>query len=51
MLRYLRKLESRDLSLCHFDDSARLLHDEVERDGGDVSDFVAGIREAASVRA
>ena len=25
------------------------MHDEVERDGGDVSDFVAGIREAAPV--
>ena len=42
MLRYLRKLESRDLSLCHFDDSARFVHDEIERDGGDVPDFVAG---------
>ena len=51
MLRYLRKLESRDLSLTTLDDPARVVHDEAERDGGDVPDFVAGIREAASVRA
>ena len=49
MLRYLRRLESRDLSLTTFDDPARLLHDEVERDRGDVSDLVAGVREAASL--
>ena len=34
-----------------FDDPPRVVHDEVERDRGDVSDFLAGVREAASVRA
>ena len=32
MLRYLRRLESNDLSLTTLDDPARLLHDEAERD-------------------
>ena len=49
MLRYLEEARVAR-SLAHdFDDSARLVHDETERDGGDVSDFVAGIRQAASV--
>ena len=33
------------------DDSARLVHDEAERDGGDVSGDLARVRPAASVRA
>ena len=49
MLRYMRRLEARDLSLCHSHDPARLVHDEVERDRGDVSDFVAGVRAASSL--
>ena len=44
MLRYIRRLESRDLSLTDFDDPARLLHDEAERDRGDVPGDLAGVR-------
>ena len=36
MLRYIRKLESRDLSLTPLDDPARLLHDEAERDSAEM---------------
>ena len=43
MLRYIKRLESRDLSLCNFHDSARLMHDETQRHGGDVSGVLAGI--------
>jgi len=39
MLRYIKRLESRDLSLTALDDSARFLHDEAERGGGDASHF------------
>ena len=31
MLRYIKRLEAKDLSLCHVDDLARLLHDEAQR--------------------
>ncbi len=48
MLRYLKRLESRDLSLTT---SMMLVHDEIKCHGGDVSDFVAGNFEAASIRA
>src|SRR4029453_1965951 len=41
---------ARSLTLS-FHDSARILHDEIEREGGNVSNLVAGIREAAPVRA
>ena len=44
MLRYIRRLESRDLSLCHVDDPARLLHDEAQRHGGDAPGHVADRR-------
>ena len=33
MLRYMQRLEARDLSLAHVDDPARLVHDEAQRDG------------------
>ena len=31
MLRYIHRLQSRDLSLTHVDDPARLVHDEAQR--------------------
>ena len=43
MLRYMRRLEARDLSLAHVDDPARLLHDEAERDRRDDADHLAGV--------
>ena len=51
MLRYMRMLESRDLSLDARHDPAGLLHDEAERDGRDDPGDVAGVRKAAPVRA
>ena len=40
----MRMLESRDLSLTHSMIPLGSLHDEAERDGGDVSGHVAGVR-------
>ena len=47
----MRTLESRDLSLTHSMIPLGSLHDEAERDGGDDPGHVAGVREAAPVRA
>ena len=49
MLRYIRRLEAKDLSLTTLDDPARLLHDEAERDERDAAGHVAGVRQAASL--
>src|SRR6185295_13895374 len=35
----------------HVDDSTRVVHDEAERGVGDAADYVARVRQAASVRA
>jgi len=43
MLRYLRKLEFARSSLCHSMIPLGLVHDEVERHGGDVPIFLAGV--------
>ena len=51
MMRYIKRLEWRDLSLTTSMIPLGVLHDEVECDGGDVSGHVAGVRQVASVRA
>ena len=51
MLRYMRTLESRDLSLDALDDPARLLHDEAQRDRRDDPGDLAGVRPHPPVRA
>ena len=51
MLRYLQKARIARSFADHLDDPARLVHDEVERDRGNVPDFVAGNFQAPSVRA
>ena len=48
MLRYIRRLEARDLSLTHVDDPARLVHDEAERDRRDDAGHLAGVRGACT---
>ena len=49
MLRYLQEARIARPFADHFDDPARFVHDEVERDRGDVSGFVAGVCQTASV--
>ena len=51
MLRYLAHARVARPVADDVDDPARLVHDEAERDGGDVADHVAGLRAHPSVRA
>jgi glycine dehydrogenase len=51
MLRYLTRLHSRDIGLHTSMIPARLVHDEAQRRGRDVSRLVARVREDSSVRA
>ena len=51
MLRYLKRLEDKDVALEPQHDPAGLLHDEAERDGRDDAGHAAGLRRHASVRA
>ena len=51
MLRYMQASRERGSVAHDVDDPARLVHDEAERDGRDVSGDVAGVRQDASVRA
>ncbi len=41
MLRYIKRLERKDLSLAHVDDPARLVHDEAQRHGRDDAGHLA----------
>ena len=51
MLRYMRRLEAKDLSLTVGDDPARLVHHEAQRHDRDDAGELAGVRRHASVRA
>ena len=51
MLRYIKRLEARDLSLTERDDPARLLHHEAQRHDRDDAGELARVQPAASVRA
>ena len=50
MLRYLRTLELRDVSLADSDDRARVVHHETQRSGRDDANHVASIRARPSLR-
>ena len=51
MMRYIRRLERKDVGPRHVDDSARLVHDEAERGAEMMPVTWPEFREAASVRA
>jgi glycine dehydrogenase len=51
MLRYIKRLEAKDLTLCQSMISARLLHDEAERGERDLPRLLAGVLAAAPLRA